>query len=238
MNTKITFRDREKCSVSVEYNSDRSRRYISFSGDSGNSCGQIYDEIIPRTASQKRLVSLWKKFNLKPILQEQADKLDRVVKLVFDRLQQEEAEYTHDLGYPVVLEEFLPNEEELLEQMKNVLQCSQEDVIKAYALGVHLNCTAGDIMETFIGSDNEYTVNGIDYYVGSYEELTALARNQLLEDDYFWREAVRANQTELGLVDWADSIIREVGFAGILNSWDNRYDAVEIDDEIVYICRR
>ncbi len=53
---------------------------------------------------------------------------------------------------------------------------------------------------------NNYTVqNGIDYYIGTEDELTNIASDRVHNDDEyacFWRESVAAQRTTDSLSDW------------------------------------
>ena len=92
------------------------------------------------------------------------------------------------------------------------------------------------IHETKLGSFHD----GIDYYIGTEDELTNIASDRVHNDDEyacFWRESVAAQRTTDSLSDWLDLIISEDGWCSVLNSWDGRYEEYKIAEEYICVCR-
>ncbi|MGM9838170.1 MAG: hypothetical protein ACI30A_06755 [Paludibacteraceae bacterium] len=82
----------------------------------------------------------------------------------------------------------------------------------------------GEYTNVSITNDTEYNIYGIDYYVGTQEELDTIAIDYLTDDDSIWREAVYHGNTTLGLQEWAQEIIDTDGCASTLNGYDGSYD--------------
>ena len=87
-------------------------------------------------------------------------------------------------------------------------------------------------------SDNEFSYQGIDYYIGTNEELMAKAKDYLSEDyigKEWWKEAVKSDKTEDSLSDWLDEVLNNDGWETILGSYSGKPEG---DYNGIYIIRR
>lgn len=216
---------------------------VSIVGEGLNSCGQVLDSILPRTKTQKDLCDFWKTNHMCTIHDE-----DSILEWIIQRwdeicnaIDSEEKEYTAWLGMRIDMgsREFIADSEEV-QKVQTLRKCSYQEAVRFLALGMHLECTVGDLNDTFseVGEgDNLYCANGVEYYVGTEDELYDVAERMLFEyGDYddLWREAVRSQETELGLQDWLQLVLDTDGWCSILNKWDGKYDEYFVDGR--YIC--
>ena len=129
----------------------------------------------------------------------------------------------------------------IVEKVMKMRNCVEYKAKRFIALGIRLQSTFSDLNDTFEEvEDCLYTANGIEYYIGTEEELYKIARNRLFNDgeyDHLWREAVAAGSTTDSLQDWLKSVIDDDGWCGILNSWDGTYKGYNIDEEWICVSR-
>lgn len=129
----------------------------------------------------------------------------------------------------------------IVEKVMKMRNCVEYEAKRFIALGIRLQSTFSDLNDTFEEvEDCLYTANGIEYYVGTEEELYKIARNRLFNDgeyNHLWREAVAAKSTTDSLQDWLESVVDDDGWCGILNSWDGTYKEYEIDKEWICVSR-
>lgn len=129
----------------------------------------------------------------------------------------------------------------IVEKVMKMRNCVEYKAKRFIALGIRLQSTFSDLNDTFEEvEDCLYTANGIEYYIGTEEELYKIARNRLFNDgeyDHLWREAVAAKSTTDSLQDWLESVVDDDGWCGILNSWDGTYKEYEIDKEWICVSR-
>lgn len=129
----------------------------------------------------------------------------------------------------------------IVEKVMKMRNCVEYKAKRFIALGIRLQSTFSDLNDTFEEvEDCLYTANGIEYYIGTEEELYKIARNRLFNDgeyDHLWREAVAAGSTTDSLQDWLKSVVDDDGWCGILNSWDGTYKEYNIDEEWICVSR-
>jgi len=168
------------------------------------------------------------------------DDIERQIDDLCDKIEEEEDELTEQLEavFDMGADEFAPTDK-IIQQVVELRDCDEDEARHFLALGMHLECTFGDLNDTFenIG-DHLYKANGVEYYIGTDEELESIAKDIVNDDEYayLWREAVAAERTEQSLVDWCNSIIEEDGWCSVLNHWDGRYNEYCIGDNHQYIC--
>lgn len=169
--------------------------------------------------------------------------IKQVVNDLFDKIESEEAALTESLT-PVfdMGEEGFKATPKIIRQVMELRDCGEIEAQRFLALGMFLGYTFGDLNNTFAEVDeteNLYSADGQDYYIGTDEELRAVAEGRMDDGDYdeLWREAVRAEQTELGLRDWLHQVIEIDGWCNILNSWDGCYEDFKIGDEWICVSR-
>lgn len=166
--------------------------------------------------------------------------MEEIVNELFDMLEKEEAELTESLDptFDMGADDFKATPS-IIEQVMELRDCTETEAKRFIALGMSLGCTFGDLNDTFeeVNEDNcLYRANGTDYYLGTDEELYDIAWNYMHDSDYdmFWREAVQAEKTEMGLEEWLKYVIDMDGWCSILNSWDGKYDDYKVGDD--WIC--
>lgn len=172
------------------------------------------------------------------------DNIFEIVQNLCETIKIEEEEYTNSLSpeFNMGDEKFEPNSD-IIEQVMELRECEEYEAIIFIALGMHLKCTYGDLNDTFQAIEEDarlYSANGIEYHIGTYEELENLADDIVHNDseyEEFWREAVASKSTTSSLKDWLDSIISEDGWASVLNHWDGKYSSYQIDGQKICICR-
>lgn len=171
-----------------------------------------------------------------PIPEDVCNKID----LLCEVLQNEEEELSQELAVPGdfnMSTEGFEITEMVIEKVMEMRECDEKEAKRFVALGVHLEMTFSDLNDTFKESDDcLYEANGIEYYIGTEDELTEIARDRVDDDEYeyLWREVVAAKSTILGLEEWRESIIKIDGWCHVLNSWDGRYESYNVAGE--YIC--
>lgn len=218
---------------------------VSFSGSGGRGCGQIVDHINPRTKFQQLLKEYWNRYHC--ICQNRQPLPDNYIILFNDLcncIEADERKYTANLPYVFDMgdEEFEPTEE-TVEQVMELRDCDKDEARRFIALGMFLGCTFGDLDESFEADanwPNQYSAFGTDYLVDTDDELTDAARNYIFDEgcyDDLWRQAVQAQQTELGLEDWLNDVLDNDGWCNILNHYDGKYEEYTVGKDIICVSR-
>lgn len=169
--------------------------------------------------------------------------MKQVINNLFDEIESEEAALTESLTpvFDMGAEGFKATPK-TIHQVMELRDCGETEAQRFLALGMFLGYTFGDLNATFEEVDeveNLYRADGHEYYVGTDDELQAIAEQRMEDGDYdeCWREAVRSEQTELGLRDWCKQVIDTDGWCSILNSWDGRHEDFKIGDEWICVSR-
>lgn len=217
----------------------------SFTGNGGRSGGQIDEHIKPRTESQALLKEYWNRYhcaccNRQPLPENYKELFDELC----DRIEADEAEYTAQLPqvFDMGAEEFDPTEE-TVQQVMELRDCDEDEARRFIALGMFLGCTYGDLNETFDEDSNwpnQYLAFGAEYLVGTDDELMNAARKYLFDGggyDDLWREAVRAQATELGLRDWLNEALDNDGWCPIMNTYDGKYEEYSVGESVICVSR-
>jgi hypothetical protein len=158
-------------------------------------------------------------------------------------LQNEEKELSQSLTVPGDFDmgnEDFKATENLIEQVMQMRECNEQEAKRFVALGVHLRFTFSDLDATFEESgDCLYVANGTEYYIGTENELTEIAKDRVDDDEYeyFWRESVAAKSTILGLKEWRESIIKYDGWCSVINGYDGCYSEYNIAGEHICVSR-
>lgn len=141
-------------------------------------------------------------------------------------IEQEEEELTNELNpvFDMGAEGFEATQE-IVNKVMELRECDEDEAQRFLALGMFLGCTFGDLNDTFDEENGKqclYRANGIEYYIGTEEELTEVADAYLHDSDYeyIWKDAVAADQTTKGLEDWLEEVLENDGWCSILNHWD------------------
>lgn len=169
--------------------------------------------------------------------------MKQIVDSLFDKIEAEEAALTESLTpvFDMGAEGFEATPT-IISQVMTLRNCGETEARRFLALGMFLGCTFGDLNNTFEeleAESNLYCADGVEYYVGTEEELQAVAEGRLEDGDYddLWREAVRNEQTELGLRDWLKQVLDLNGWCSVLNSWDGNYTDFQIGNEWICVSR-
>lgn len=176
------------------------------------------------------------KWLVNPLPDDIEDQLDNLC----DLIEEEEDELTEQLEavFDMGADEFAPTDE-IIQQVVELRDCDEDEARHFIALGMHLKCTFGDLNDTFENTgDHLYKANGVEYYIGTDEELESIAEDIVNDEEYayLWREAVAAERTEQSLKDWCEEIIRVDGWCSVLNHWDGNYNEYCVGDNHQYIC--
>lgn len=157
-----------------------------------------------------------------------------------ETLQNEENELSQELAVPgdfdMGADDFEATQS-VIEKVMEMRECSEYEAKRFVALGIHLQLTFGDLEDTFeLNGDCLYEANGTEYYIGTEDELIELAEDRVDDNEYeyYWREAVAAKSTTLGLKEWRESIIKDDGWCSVINGYDGCYFEYNIAGE--YIC--
>lgn len=216
----------------------------SFTGEGGISSGQCDDHIEPRTASQEKLKDYWSKYHC---VCSNREALPSNYSELFDNLcneiEADEAEYTNTLEKVFDMgDENFEATEDIISKVEEIRECDEAEAKAFIALGIHLGCTFGDLDETFEVKDwreCRYDAFGIEYYIGTDSKLEQVAEEYLDNGGYddVWREAVRAEETELGLKDWCQQILDMDGWCHILNHCDGKYEEYQVGNDSICVSR-
>lgn len=171
------------------------------------------------------------------------ENISEIINDLFDKIETEEEELTLSLDpvFDMGAEDFKATPG-TIEQVAELRDCTEVEARRFIALGMYLSYTFGDLNDTFEEIDEDrclYRADGIEYYLGTDDELYDTAWEYMHDSDYdmFWREAVHANQTEMGLEEWLKYVIDMDGWCSILNSWDGQYEDFKVGDEWICVSR-
>lgn len=169
--------------------------------------------------------------------------MQQIINNLFDEIEGEEAELTESLN-PVfdMADENFKATTEIINKVVELRCCTKQEAERFIALGIHLGYTFGDLDATFEVSDearNLYEADGTEYYLGTYAELKEVAQDYMDNGSYddLWREAVRSEQTEMGLKEWCKWVLDSDDWANILNSWNGSYDEYQVGSERICVSR-
>lgn len=169
--------------------------------------------------------------------------IEKQINDICHQIEEEEAALTEELNpvFNMGAEDFEATQE-IVDKVMEMRECSQKEAVRFLALGMHLGCTFGDLNDTFEEVDEDscrYSANGVEYYIGTDDELTDVANDYIHNSDYeyYWKEAVAADKTTKGLNDWLDEVLSMDGWCNILNHWDGRSSSYYVVDGYVEVSR-
>lgn len=169
--------------------------------------------------------------------------IKQLINELFDQIEQEEGELTESLDpvFDMGAEDFKATPK-IVNQVMDLRDCGAIEASRFIALGMSLGYTFGDLNNTFEEVDSSeclYRADGQEYYVGTDEELTVVAEDYLDNGGYdeLWRDAVQAEQTELGLREWLKEVIEVDGWCSILNRWDGQHEDYKVGEEWICVSR-
>lgn len=169
----------------------------------------------------------------------------QIIDEICHRIEKEEEELSESLEplFNMGAEDFEATPE-VIDRVVELRDCDEEEAKRFIALGMHLGCTFGDLNDTFKEVDYDeqlYSANGIEYYLGTENELTEVAENRVYGDnsdyDYLWREAVAAQKTEQSLQNWLRDVIMGNGWCDVLNGYDGKYEEYTVGNDIICVSR-
>lgn len=216
-----------------------------FTGDWGLCCGQCVDSIEPHTSSQAKLIEYWKKYHWASNLKENLPmNYIELFNELCDEIESDEVQYTEESveEFDMGAEDFVATPE-IIQKVQRLYECGENVALALIALGMHLGYTYGDIDETFQVEDWKacrYSAFGMDFYIGTESQLEEVARDYLDDGAYddLWREAVRAQDTELGLQDWLNEVLQYDGWCNILNHYDGKFSEYLVGEKYICVSRR
>lgn len=165
------------------------------------------------------------------------------INILCETLQNEEKELSESLAVPDDFDmkaEGFQATEDIVKRVMKMRKCEEIEAKRFVALGIHLELNFSDLDATFEESgDCLYVANGTEYYIGTEDELTEIAKDIVDDDEYeyFWRESVAAKSTTLGLKEWRESIIKYDGWCSVINGYDGRYSEYNIAGESICVSR-
>jgi hypothetical protein len=133
--------------------------------------------------------------------------------------------------------------QEVVDEVMQLRACDEEVAKHFIALGMYLGCTFGDLNDDFDDKeykDRQYEVWHRSYYIGTDDELERIARWQMRNDDTYrelWAEAAKSGNTNDGLRDWIDDVLRMDGWASVLGRYDGKYEYFDVAGEEICVCR-
>lgn len=171
------------------------------------------------------------------------DDIENRINAICNLIEKEEQELTESLNpvFNMGSEDF-ESTQDVVDKVMELRDCDEQEAKRFIALGMHLGCTFGDLDDTFTEEDCSecrYMANGIEYYIGTDDELERVAEAYLNNGDYeyLWKEAVAAGSTTQGLKDWLDEVLRNDGWCSILNHWDGRSSSYIVAGECIEVSR-
>ena len=133
-------------------------------------------------------------------------------------------------------------DEDHVNTVMEVLDIDKDEALRFVALGKVLEEYFSNMeygWEELDSDEQRYKYGGTEYYIGTKEELTEVAKD-IVENNpemkYFWKQAVESDRTEEGFEEWRDSIVDIDGFANTLDSYDGSGTSVRVMEKELYVC--
>ncbi len=106
-----------------------------------------------------------------------------------------------------------------------------------FALAIHLELTIDELEEIEEDGTNRYIYGGINYYVGTEDELYDIAKESL-EGNEMWKMAVEADSTTKSEEEWIEEVLNMDGIGHTLNGWDGSDHIQQYNETDYTICRQ
>lgn len=223
MKKYIKFVDGKNNLVKVEFESERG--HVSLMGDyADGSCGQIYDDVEPRTDLQRELIETWKENQLKADVPTLVEKITNLM----DKVQVE-----YDEFYASLLQEdnfpSIDDDDACMSYLMDDCGYYEDDATRILAA---VKANDYDLRVINYVDTPDYslcqtvTIFGVEYYVCKESRIDEIASDYLTNNDELWREAVYSGDTTLGLIDWVDEAVNIDGALSVLG-W-SEIDTVEV----------
>lgn len=252
MNRKVSFKDKENNLATIEIEITDNR--LSMCGEYRGGGGQCLDSIKPKNKEQERLIEIWRRWHLNDMhagTEKQEAAIDKWIKKGNHYDYEKACKYLKSIRLFVDhsykyghgwLKRNLPNELEqeiitLCNKIASIEEAEKEqlrwrdsniDDDRIIALAKYLFLEPYEAKEYITGDDERYSYSGQDYLVLTDSEADAKCREDLVDNDELWKQAVQHGDTTLGLEEWADQVISVDGRGSILN----RYDGDEGEEEV------
>jgi len=166
-------------------------------------------------------------------------------------LEQEEAERVAALAedeesvedFEMTTDDSREEDENHIAIIMEELDIDEDEAIRFVALAKVIDESFLSLKEGWeVEDENEqrYSFGGTEYYIGTEDELTDVAKDMIDNDpeyEYFWKEAVAAGRTTDGLEDWKESIVDVDGFAHTLDRWDGHGTGVWVLNQGITVCQ-
>lgn len=124
--------------------------------------------------------------------------------------------------------------EEKIEKLEIDVNNFSDEII---ALAIHLELATNELEEIEEDGANRYIYGGINYYVGTEDELWDIAI-EYLENSELWKGAVEADQTTESEEEWIERVLNMDGIGHTLNGWDGGEETQEYNGTDYTICRQ
>ena len=270
MQRNIIFNDTKNNKINLKIELEQGK--FSMSGDCGSSCGQCYDSIKPTKSQKKiiDIWKRYHLNNMNAGTEEQEKALKKCKSTDYDKqvtFLKKRRLYTVTLKDGIKykygtrwLTRKLPKdlwkevnlicnkiEDEERERKKEFEGGKWEDLEKEIqAIGKYLEMSPKEAKENIEEyssyNSNSYEAEGINYYVGTDEQIKEVCINYLTDDtcsyQYWIEEQIRIGNSSgiMNIDDWAEWVIDSDGYGHILNGWDGseHYDS----DLKLYVIRQ
>lgn len=132
-------------------------------------------------------------------------------------------------------------DEEHVNTVMKVLDIDKDEATRFVALGKVLGEYFSNMEYGWeeLNSEQRYKYGGTEYYIGTEDELTDIAKD-IVENDpemkYFWKQAVESDSTEEGFEEWRDSIVDNDGFGNTLDRYDGCGTSVRVINIELTVC--
>ena len=144
--------------------------------------------------------------------------------------------------FKMALNDDSDTDEEHVNTVMKVMDIDKDESIRFVALGKALGEYFSNMEYGWEEQDSDkqrYKYGGTEYYIGTDDELTEVAKD-IVENDpemkYFWKQAVESDSTEEGFEEWRDSIVDEDGFESTLDRYDGCGTSVKVMGKILTVC--
>lgn len=226
----LYFVDKNESIIKVEV---EFRDYVSITGQIGDTSGQVYDNILPASANQKKLLVLWKEYHLKPCTEELKAEIDQTVNALQAEVQEEEDKFLETFGTRK-LWEYLHDEVEFTEN-DHELSKRVQAIFDAMGWPYHF-VNSVDFAERAYSS---IEVGGRWFYCDRECDMRDIAIDYLDNDEgrYLWRCAVDGKRTEKGFSDWLEEVCDWGEWTNVLDHYDGSGVNVEVDGTDYWVGR-
>lgn len=157
-----------------------------------------------------------------------------------DENEDEENDEVED--FKMSLSDAPDTDEEHVNTVMEVLDIDEDEATRFVALGKVLGEYFSNMEYGWEEQDSDeqrYKYGGTEYYIGTGEELTEVAKD-IVENDpemkYFWKQAVESDQTEEGFEEWSDSVVDKDGFENTLDRYDGCGTSVRVMGIELTVC--